>query len=63
MGKAETVPDDHIIPDRRVKKKGRRYQTGRRNEVRWETDKELRRKNRGDRRKSLRSPWDDLTGT
>jgi len=63
MGVKETVPDHHIIPDRRASgRKGRRYRADRRQAIRWEPGREPRRRNRRDRRKSLRCPWDDPPG-
>ena len=59
MGKKETVPDNHIIPDRRAEgSRGRRYCADRRQAIRWEPGRGPRRKNLRDRRKSLRCPWE-----
>lgn len=58
MAKAETVPDQLLIPDRRGRKRDRRLRNERRESIRWELDKSNRRQQRQERRKSMRTPWD-----
>jgi len=59
--KIDTVPENHIIADRRHRKIDRRMVDERRDAIRWEPEKHNRRNKRKDRRKSMRTPWDSYS--
>jgi len=59
--KADILPKEHIIADRRLRKWERRLDSERREAIRWEPERENRRQVRQDRRESARSPWDNIS--